>query len=83
MLAAVPAIAIALFLVIEGGLIFTLGLFVLGAVCMHELYRMYDRAHPVRLAGFIALEGLLFAALLGNQFRDVPVGVAAGLALFG
>ena len=83
MLAAVPAIAVALFLVIEGGLIFTLGLFVLGAVCMHELYGMYDRAHPVRLAGFIALAGLLFAALYGTQFQILLAAVAAVPVLFG
>ena len=59
MLAAIPAIAVALFLVIEGGLVFALGLFVLGVVGMHELYAMYERAHPARLAGFIALAGLL------------------------
>ena len=69
MLAAVPAIAVALFLVIEGGLVFALGLFVLGCICTHELYSMYDRAHPVRLAGFIALAGLLAAALYGSQFQ--------------
>ena len=49
-LAAVPAIALALFLVIEGGLVYALGLFVLGSVCLHELYGMYARAQPVRLA---------------------------------
>src|ERR1700727_2156337 len=67
-LAAVPAIAVALFLVIEGALVCALALFVLGCICMHELYSMYDRAHPVRLAGFIALAGLLAAALYGSQF---------------
>jgi phosphatidate cytidylyltransferase len=81
-LAAVPAIAVALFLVIEGGLVFTLGLFVLGAVCMHELYGMYDRARPARLAGFIALAGLLFAALYGNQFQILLAAVAAVPVLF-
>ena len=82
MLAAIPAIAVALFLVIEGGLIFTLGLFVLGAVCMHELFAMYDRAHPVRLAGFIALAGLLLAALYGAQAQVLLVAVAALPMLF-
>ena len=48
---AIPAIAVALFLVIEGGLVFALGMFVLGGICMHELYSMYSRARPVRLAG--------------------------------
>jgi phosphatidate cytidylyltransferase len=74
---AVPAIAVALFLVIEGGVIFTLGLFVLGCICLHELYAMYDRARPVRLAGFVTLAGLLAAAQYGDQFQVLLVLVAA------
>ena len=72
-LVAIPAIAFALFLVIEGGLVYALGLFVLGCVCLHELYGMYARARPVRLAGFLALAGLLAAALYGNQFQILLV----------
>jgi phosphatidate cytidylyltransferase len=83
LLAAVPAIAVALFLVIEGGLIFALGMFVLGVVAMHELYGMYERAHPARLAGFIALAGLLAAALYGAQFQILVVAVAALPLVFG
>jgi phosphatidate cytidylyltransferase len=83
LLAAVPAIAVALFLVIEGGVIFTLGLLVLGGLCMHELYGMYDRAHPVRLAGFLGLIGLLFAAQYGSQFQILLVAVAVVPMLFG
>jgi len=80
---AVPAIAIALFLVIEGGLIFTLGLLVLGCICMHELYEMYERAHPVRLAGFLGLTGLLLAAHYGDQAQVLLVSVAILPVLFG
>jgi phosphatidate cytidylyltransferase len=80
---AVPAIAVALFLVIEGGLIFTLGLLVLGAICMHELYGMYERARPVRLAGLLALTALLLAALYGDQFQLLLVAVAALPMTFG
>jgi len=83
LLAAVPAIAVALFLVIEGGLIFTLGMFALGCVCLHELYSMYERARPVRLAGFIALAGLLLAAQYGDQFQVLLVLVASLPLLFG
>jgi phosphatidate cytidylyltransferase len=79
---ALPAIAVALFLVIEGGVVFTLGLFVLGGVCMHELYAMYERARPVRLAGFLALGGLLAAALYGGQFQILLAAVAALPMLF-
>ena len=82
-MAAVPAIAVALFLVIEGGPVFTFGLFLLGCVCMHELYAMYERAHPVRLAGFIALAGLLLAALYGRQGQVLLVAVMALPVLFG
>jgi phosphatidate cytidylyltransferase len=82
-LTAIPAIAVALFLVLEGGPIFALGLLVLGGVCLHELYAMYDRAHPVRLAGFIALAGLLGAALYGDQFQVLLVAVMAVPLLFG
>jgi phosphatidate cytidylyltransferase len=82
-LVAIPLVALALFLVIEGGLIFTAGVFVLGCICMHELYGMYERAHPVRLAGFIALAGLLLAALYGSQFQVLLAAVAALPVLFG
>jgi phosphatidate cytidylyltransferase len=82
LIVAAPAIAFALFIVIEGGPVFALGLFALGCICMHELYEMYDRAHPVRLAGFIALAGLLAAALYGSQFQVLLVAVAALPMLF-
>ncbi len=83
MLAAIPAIAVALFLVIEGGLIFTLGLIALGGICLHELYGMYARARPVRLAGLLALAGLLFAAYYGSQFQILLVAVIALPVTFG
>jgi phosphatidate cytidylyltransferase len=82
-LAAIPAIAVALFLVIEGGLVFALGMFVLGVICLHELYGMYERAQPARLGGFIALAGLLAAALYGDQFQVLLVAVAALPLVFG
>jgi phosphatidate cytidylyltransferase len=69
--------------VIEGGLVFTLGMFVLGCVCLHELYAMYDRARPVRLAGFVALAGLLLAAQYGDQFQVLLVLVISLPVLFG
>jgi phosphatidate cytidylyltransferase len=82
LLAAIPALALALFLVIEGGLIFAFGLFAFGSICMHELYGMYTRAQPARLAGFMALAGLLAAALYGGQFQILLVAVSALPVLF-
>jgi phosphatidate cytidylyltransferase len=80
---AVPLIALALFLVIEGGLVFSLGLFVIGCVCMHELYAMYARARPARLAGFLVLGGLLAGAQYGDQVQILLAAVIALPVVFG
>jgi phosphatidate cytidylyltransferase len=64
---ALPAIAFAIAIVWAGGLVWTIGLIALGLVCLHELYAMFDRAHPARLAGFLALIGMLLAAHCGGR----------------
>jgi phosphatidate cytidylyltransferase len=66
-LAAVPAIALALVLVGFGGWLFVAGLVVIGCICLHELFAMYHFTNPSRLAGFVGLTGLLVAAHLGDQ----------------
>ena len=47
-LAAIPAILFAIFIVVQGGLIFALGVGALGIVCLAELYGLLDRAPPAR-----------------------------------
>lgn len=81
-LAAIPAIAVALALVISGGLVFTLGLIVLGVICLGELFGMFERAHPVRLAGFLGVAGMLLAANYGSQFQILLAMVAAVPVIF-
>src|SRR4051812_49486249 len=66
-LAALPAIAFAIAIVWAGGTVFAVGLIALGLVCLHELYAMFDRAHPARLAGFLALIGMVLAAHYGGR----------------
>ncbi len=78
---ALPLIALALFLVIEGGAIFAAGIFVIGCICMHELYGMYERTNPVRLAGFLALAGLIVAAAYGSPTHPTQVLLAASVVL--
>ena len=77
---ALPAIAFALFIVISGGWIFAIGALALGLVCLHELYRMYDRVKPVRLAGYLALIGLVIAAQAGEE-RQVLLALVASIPL--
>jgi phosphatidate cytidylyltransferase len=74
---ALPAIAFAGFITAEGGLVFAIGLFLVGALCMAELYKLMGRAHPVPLAGYLALLGLLLAAHYGDQFQILLVYVAS------
>ncbi|MHB1538583.1 MAG: phosphatidate cytidylyltransferase [Solirubrobacteraceae bacterium] len=77
-LVAIPAAAFALFIVIAGGLILTAGLFVLGGICLYELFAMYERTRPVRLAGGICLAGILLAAQYGGR-GDVLLAAACCL----
>ncbi len=80
---AIPAIVFAVVIVASGGLIFALGVGALGIVCLVELYGLLDRAHPVRLAGFITVIALVLAAQYGSQFQVLLVTVAALPVLFG
>ena len=76
-LVGVPAVALALFFVIVGGAPFTVFLAVFGLIGLHELYAMYPQAHASRLAGFLALIGLMVAADLGERETLVLVLVCA------
>jgi phosphatidate cytidylyltransferase len=79
-LAAIPAVAFAIFIIYYGGWIFAGGAFLLGLVCLHELFRMYDSRRPVRLAGFLAIAGLAYAALEGGD-RQVLLALVAFIPL--
>ena len=73
---AIPAIAYAIFIVWQGDLIFALGVLILGFVCLHELFRMYDHVRPVRLAGFLGVIGLTAAAHYGGEHQVLLATVA-------
>jgi phosphatidate cytidylyltransferase len=82
-LAALPAIAFAIFIVARGGLVFALGILALGIVCLGELFTMLHAVRPVRLAGFVGITALVLAALYGDQFQVVLVEAALVPVLFG
>jgi phosphatidate cytidylyltransferase len=79
-LAAIPAIAYAIFIIVAGGWIFAIGILLLGFVCVHELFRMYETVRPVKLAAYAALAGLAVAALEGGD-RQVLLALVAFLPL--
>ena len=88
LLAAVPAVAFAIFIIYMGGWVFAAGAVLLGLVCLHELFRMYESVRPVRLAAFLAIIGLGVAALEGGERQVllalvafIPVMFLLGIAL--
>jgi phosphatidate cytidylyltransferase len=76
-LVAVPALAVAAFLVTRGGVLFAAALLILGWICLDELYQMTAPAHPAKLAGFAALLALLLAAHYGTRDQVLLIAVAA------
>jgi phosphatidate cytidylyltransferase len=81
-LVAIPALAVAVFVVARGGLLFTVALVILGWLCLDELYRMAAPSHPAKLAGFAALLALLLAARYGTRDQVLLIAVAALPASF-
>jgi phosphatidate cytidylyltransferase len=74
---AIPAVIFAIFIIAQGGAVFAGGLLLLGVIALGELYTLMGRVHPVRLAGFMTLAGLLAAALYGEPRHVLMVLVAA------
>jgi phosphatidate cytidylyltransferase len=79
---AIPAVAFAIFIVAAGGPVFAAGAVLLGFVCIHELFRMYEGLRPVRLAGFLGLIGLAAAAHFGDEHHVLLATVAFFPLLF-
>jgi phosphatidate cytidylyltransferase len=79
---AIPAIAFAILIVASGGLVFAAGAVLLGLICLHELFRMYEALRPVRLAGFVGLIGLAAAAHFGGEHQVLLATVAFFPLLF-
>jgi phosphatidate cytidylyltransferase len=72
-LAAIPAIAVAIFIVAQGEVVFALGVIVLGVLAQTELYTMMGRVTPASLAGFVTMAGLVLAAYLGDASQVLLV----------
>jgi phosphatidate cytidylyltransferase len=76
-LTAIPAIAFAIFIIAEGGLVFALGLLLLAILALGELYTLMARVRPARLAGMLTVAGMVLAAFYGEPRHVLIVLVAA------
>jgi phosphatidate cytidylyltransferase len=79
---AIPGAIYAILIVWQGDWIFALGVLVLGFVCLHELFRMYDHVRPVRLAGFLGVVALTAAAHYGGEHQVLLATVAIFPGIF-
>jgi phosphatidate cytidylyltransferase len=79
-LVAIPAALFAIFIVVQGGLVFALGLIALGCVALHELYGLMRRGRPIDLAGYLAVAGMVVLATY-EQRADVLIALVAALPL--
>jgi phosphatidate cytidylyltransferase len=79
---AIPAMAFAVAIVAAGGPVFAAGVVLLGLICLHELFRMYEALRPVPLAGFLGLIGLAAAAHFGGEHQVLLATVAFFPLLF-
>lgn len=76
-LAAIPAILFAAIIVGYGGLVWAIGVSLLGILCLAELFRLMGRVRPANVAGFVSVVALALAAHYGDHYQVLLVLVAA------
>jgi phosphatidate cytidylyltransferase len=81
-LAAIPAIIFAVFIVTQGGLVFAIGVLLLGLLAQAELFQLMKRPRPAVVAGYLSLIGLAMAAHYGGRKEVLFVLVASMPVVF-
>ena len=79
----VPAAALAVVLIVLGGPWFALTALFLGGAAIGELWGMFERVRPVKLAGFLALAGFVAGAYFGGEHQVLLTAVAVFPVMFG
>jgi phosphatidate cytidylyltransferase len=79
---ALPAIAFAIFIIVQGELIFALALALVGVLALGELYAVMGRVRPVNLGGFLTVVAMVLAAHFGGPADVIKVLVASFLVVF-
>jgi phosphatidate cytidylyltransferase len=78
----VPAAIVAVVLIVLGGIPFALTALFLGGAAIGELWGMYERVRPVKLAGFLALAGFVAGAYFGGEHQVLLTAVAVFPVMF-
>jgi phosphatidate cytidylyltransferase len=78
----VPAAAVAVVLIVIGHELFALTALLLGGAAIGELWTMYERVGPVKLAGFISVVAFVAAAYYGGEHQVLLVSVCVFPVMF-
>lgn len=73
---ALPAIALAITVIVLGGEVFAATMLVFAIFGMGEFFRMTARAQPFELIAYLAAAAVIAAALYGDSFHMVLAGLA-------
>ena len=76
-LAAIPAIAFAIFIIAEGGWVFAVGILALGVLALGELSVMFSRVRPPMLAGMLAVGAMVVTAQQYGNTKQVALALVA------
>ena len=78
----VPAAAVAVALIVIGHEAWALAVLILGGAAIGELWGMYERVRPVKLAGFIALAAFVASAYYGGEHQVLLTSVCVFPVMF-
>ena len=79
---AIPWIAVAITIVVLGGLTFAVAMVVFAFIGLSELFRMVHEDRPLLIVAFLASAGMIAAAYYGSSFQIVLAGMAAFPLMF-
>jgi phosphatidate cytidylyltransferase len=79
----VPAAALAIVMIVLGDEWFAVTALFLGGAAIGELWQMYERVHPVKIVGFLAVLAFVAAGFYGGEHQVLLVSVCVFPVLFG
>jgi phosphatidate cytidylyltransferase len=82
---ATPWIVVTIAITVAGGIVFTLAMVAVGALCLREFFGLTEELRPIQRAGYAAVPALILAAHFGTSFNVLLIlaAVFAVLFLFG
>jgi phosphatidate cytidylyltransferase len=81
-IAAIPAILFAIFIVVQGGTVFAIGVALLGVMACAELFRLMKQPAPPVVAGYLVVIAMVMAARFGDRDQVLLVIAASVPAVF-